>query len=420
MAGKFSNRKKLIMLSAAIMENMSYIKESDDLFPQSEMEGKKYGMAVHGYLPDAGSVSQGLVAHPDKAHQVEVTAWLDNYNTAAETDMWDEIENIEDFKKEMVDKRAKKLAREVQIAIIRQNVYRSAQAVVTTAGNLGYDLLGDASSALDELSIVGERVDFQTPKTFSKIGRTGANLFLPSDIQKEIYEEASLGVYNDAACVKLPGLPILNTTGMAASITVAGTVKKDASNNILGVSQITTCTGVSGDVIPGVPYTVDGLKVVDEGGVETEQAYVVIPVSEVYYDEDGARQTRTVIPGLRISATGKGWGNPNAHMAAATISSATAGTTTTLTLTPLSGITAGKHYQVGQVRNKKALSFSGQKFKNLPAAKQENVGVFENVSLKMQSAPEILNGISYFRIDMPFVARIFDHRQSVTTYIQLD
>lgn len=418
MAGKFTTRKKLIMLSAAIMENMNYLKESDDLFPQSEMEGKKYGMSVHGYLPDAGSVSQGLVAHPDKAHQVEVTAWLDNYNTAAETDMWDEIENIEDFKKEMVDKRAKKLAREVQLAVIRENVFRSAQVVVTSS--VGYDLLGDASSALDELSIVGERVDFQTPKTFSKIARTGANLFLPSDIQKELYEDASLGIYNEAACVKLPGLPILNTTGMAASLTVSGTVKKDASNNVLGVSQITTVTGVSGDVIPGVPYTVDGLKVVDEGGVETEQAYVVIPVSEVYYDEDGARQTRTVIPGLRISATGKSWGNPNAHMAAATISSATVGTTTTLTLTPVSGIVAGKHYQVGQVRNKKALSFSGQKFKNLPAAKQDNVGVYENVSLKMQSAPEIINGVSYFRIDMPFVARIFDNRQSVTTYLQLD
>ena len=418
MAGKFTTRKKLIMLSAAIMENMNYLKESDDLFPQSEMEGKKYGMSVHGYLPDAGSVSQGLVAHPDKAHQVEVTAWLDNYNTAAETDMWDEIENIEDFKKEMVDKRAKKLAREVQLAVIRENVFRSAQVVVTSS--VGYDLLGDASSALDELSIVGERVDFQTPKTFSKIARTGANLFLPSDIQKELYEDASLGTYNEAACVKLPGLPILNTTGMATSLTVSGTVKKDASNNVLGVSQITTCTGVSGDVIPGVPYTVDGLKVVDEGGVETEQAYVVIPVSEVYYDEDGARQTRTVIPGLRISATGKSWGNPNAHMAAATISSATVGTTVTLTLTPVSGIVAGKHYQVGQVRNKKALSFSGQKFKNLPAAKQDNVGVYENVSLKMQSAPEIINGVSYFRIDMPFVARIFDNRQSVTTYLQLD
>lgn len=418
MAGKFTTRKKLIMLSAAIMENMNYLKESDDLFPQSEMEGKKYGMSVHGYLPDAGSVSQGLVAKPDKAHQVEVTAWLDNYNTAAETDMWDEIENIEDFKKEMVDKRAKKLAREVQLAVIRENVFRSAQVVVTSS--VGYDLLGDASSALDELSIVGERVDFQTPKTFSKIARTGANLFLPSDIQKELYEDASLGTYNEAACVKLPGLPILDTTGMASSLTVSGTVKKDSSNNILGVSQITTVTGVSGDVIPGVPYTVDGLKVVDEGGVETEQAYVVIPVSEVYYDEDGARQTRTVIPGLRISATGKSWGNPNAHMAAASISSATVGTTTTLTLTPVSGITAGKKYQVGQVRNKKALSFSGQKFKNLPAAKQDNVGVYENVSLKMQSAPEIINGVSYFRIDMPFVARIFDNRQSVTTYLQLD
>ena len=419
MAGIFSTKKKLILLANAIEENLNYIKNSSDDFPAEELARKKYGMAVHGFLPDAGSVSQGLVAKPDKAHQVEVTAWLDNYNTAAETDLWDNLVNIEDFKKEIVDKRAKKLAREVQLAIIRENVYRSAQAVITDT--VGYDLLSDASSALDELSVVGERIDFQTPKTFSKIARTGANLFLPSEIQKELYEEASLGTYNDAACVKLPGLPILDTTGADSAPTLTATVVKDASNNIIGVKPISTITaGNGGSIIPGVPYVLTGLNIVDEGGVETSQPYVVIPVSEIYYDEDGARQTRVVIPEIRITASGKAWGNPNAVMTAAAIGSATVGTTVTLTLGLMTGITAGKHYQVGQVRNAKALSFSKQTFDALPAAKQEMVGAGEFITLRMQSAPELLNGVAYFRIDMPFVSRLFDNRQSVTTYLQLD
>mgnify|MGYP003530462262 CR=1 FL=1 len=109
MAGTFSNRKKLILLANAIEQNLDYIKQSDSLFKENEIRGRKYGMAVHGYLPDAGSTNRGLVAVPDKAHQVEVTAWMDNYNTAAEVDMWDRLVNIEDFNKEMVEKRAKKL-----------------------------------------------------------------------------------------------------------------------------------------------------------------------------------------------------------------------------------------------------------------------------------------------------------------------
>ena len=80
MAGTFSTRKALRLLAASVAEKMPYIANSESLFPQSEMKGKKFGMAVHGYLPDAGSVSDGLVAKPDKAHQVEVTAYVNSYS----------------------------------------------------------------------------------------------------------------------------------------------------------------------------------------------------------------------------------------------------------------------------------------------------------------------------------------------------
>ena len=415
MPGVFSNQKKLILLANAVEENLNYIKRADNLF--GDLAGKKYGMAVHGYQTDAGSVSQGLVAHPDTVHQVEHTAWLDNYNTSVQTDLYDDLTNISDFNKEVVDKRSKKLARDVQKAIIDENVYRSAQvAVATTAG---YDMLSEANAKLDELSVVGDRVDFQTPTTVSKIVKTGSNLFLWPEKQRELYEDASVGFYANADTVSIPGLPVLDTTGMDAAPTIAGAVKLDANSNVIGIKPISAITGSgTGSVIPGVPYTVSGLKIVDEGGVETDQDYVVIPVSEIYYDEDGVRQTRVVIPELRISASGKAFGNPNAHMAASVISAAVSGSTATFTLTPV--LTAAKKYQVGQYRLASALSFSPQQFKSLPAAKQDNVGVGEFITLKMQAAPEVLNGISYYRIDMPFVAKLLDNRQSVTTYLLLN
>lgn len=415
MAGQFSNQKKLILLANAIEENLNYIKRADDLF--GDISGKKYGMTLHGYITDSGSVSNGLVAHPDKAHQVEFDAVLDNWNTAAECDLWDTLTNIQDFNREMVEKRSKKLAREVQLAVIDQNIYRNAQVVVKTQA--GYDLISEAGAALDELSTVGERVCFNTPTVISGIRKTGANLFLWPEKQQEIYEENSIGFYGDADNVSLPGLPVLDTTGMDAAPTIAGEVVTDASSNVIGIKPIKTITGSgTGSVIPGVPYKLSGLKIVDEGGIETNQDYIVIPVSEVYYDADGVRQTRVVIPSLRISAKGKAYGNPNACMTAAAISAATSTGTATFTLTPI--LTASKHYQVGQYRLAKALSFTKMTYKNLPAAKQDNVGVGEFVSLKMQSAPEVLNGVEYFRIDMPFCACMPENRQGVGLYLQLD
>ena len=340
MAGTFSNRKKLILLASAVEQKLDYIKNADHLFPESDLKGKKYGMAVHGYLPDAGSTSRGLVAHPDKAHQVEVTAYLDNLNTSAECDLWDTLVNIEDFNKEMVEKRAEKLAMDVQKIIIDSNVFLSNQAVVATS--IGYDLLSDASAALGELRVGGDLVGFQTPTVLAKIARTGANLFLPSDIQKDIYEDASVGRYAKASHVELPGLPIIDTTGSDQAPTVSATVVKDASNNIIGIKPITSITGSgSGTVKAGIPYKVSGLKIVDEGGIETNQDYIIIPTTERQYDADGNASDVTYIPDIRVTASGKGYGNPNAHMSATAIGNALSDTTVTLTLTPL--LTANKY-----------------------------------------------------------------------------
>lgn len=416
MAGTFSKRKALRLLAAAVAEKMPYIKNAGSLFPQSYMKGAKYGMAVHGYLPDCGTVNDGLVATPDKAHQVEITAYLRNKNTAVEVDMWDEFTNIEDFKKEIVDKRSGKLAREVQKAVMAENVFRSAQCVVATSA--GLSMLGEAAAKLEELQVDGDKVCFQTPTVFDKIGDSTLKNFLPSAIMTDIYEDAALGTYHQVGQVQLPGLPIVDTTGMDAAPTVTAEVVKDASNNIIGIKPINTITGSgTGSLITGVPYKVSGLYVVDEGGIETAQEYIIIVNEEVRYDADGNASTVQYIPEVRVSATGKGYGNPNAHMSATAIAAALSGSDVTFTLSPV--LTASKQYLCGQARTIKGLSFDQYRFDSLPAAKQDEIGTYENITLKMQSAPQLLNGVNCLRIDLPWVAKQFEPRQSVTTYLEL-
>ena len=106
MAGTFSNRKALKLLAGSVYDKMDYIKASESLFSQETMKGAKYGKAVHGYLADPGSVYDGIVASPKQVVEVEVTGYVKNKGTAVETDMFDELLEIEDFKREIYEPRA--------------------------------------------------------------------------------------------------------------------------------------------------------------------------------------------------------------------------------------------------------------------------------------------------------------------------
>ena len=416
----FTNRKKLVMLAAAIYEKMPYLKNADSLFPEESMRGRKYGMAVHGYLADPGTVKDGLVASPDKIHEVEVTAFMKNKNTAVEWDLWDELENIEDFKKEITDKRAGKLARETQLSILKENVFRSCQASVFSTA--GFGVLTDASSKIDELAVDGDLVTFLRPTLHGKIAEGGLSKFIPTEKMTEIYEDKYLGQYAGSAQVELAGMPVLNTTGADAAPTITAAVVKDAGGNIIGLKPTETITGSgTGSLIPGVPYTVSGLKIVDESGIETEQDYVLIVNKETRFDAEGNASDVIYVPEIRITAQGKGYGNPNAWMTQAALTAlADGGTSVTLELGVMDGITVGKSYDIGQCRTIKALSFDQYRFANLPAAKTENVGTFENITVKCQSGPNIINGVAVMRIDMPHVAKVFEPRRSCTIYVQRD
>ena len=95
MAGTFANRKALKLLAGSVYDKMDYIKASESLFSQETMKGAKFGKAVHGYLADPGSVYDGIVATPSPVVEREVTGYVKNKGTSFETDMWDELLNIE-------------------------------------------------------------------------------------------------------------------------------------------------------------------------------------------------------------------------------------------------------------------------------------------------------------------------------------
>lgn len=407
----FANSKKLKLIAALVGDEMNYIKGAKSQFPQSELKGKKYGMKVTGYLADPGTVHDGIVANPDSVNEPEINAYMNNKISSVELDLWDEFVNTEDgekFMEEIGAPRAKNLAISTQKAVMDEAMFSSAQALVSTSAD--FKLLTKSAKALNELGVAGKKLSFQSPTIMGDIAEGGLAKFIPNEKMTKIYEDAYLGKYGGAEQIELANVPVIDTTNMDAAPTITGELVKDANNNVLGVTAISGITpAVSGKIVAGMPYKLSGLKIRTAAGIETEQDYVVIP-----HMENRGGTSVLVIPELRIAAPGTGYNNANAVLPAATISVAASGTTVTFTLSPV--LTASKQYVVGQVRTESCLSFDQYRFNSLPGSEVKDVGTDGNITLKVMEFGDGKNGVKLLRIDLPFCAKIFDHRESVTTY----
>lgn len=405
MANEFTNRKKLEMLATAVKANLVYSQASKEYFPQSELKGKKYGQTVHVYLPDPGSVYDHLSLTDDDIAPVverEVSTTMEMRGTAVETDLWEDMTLIEDKVKEIIKPRALKLAREIDKRAIDKTVFKSFQSVVKT-GTVGLDLLSDAATKLDELSVVGKKVEFQKPTIYGNISNDLKGHWFNEPKMRDLWSDLYYGQFATAAQIECPLLPIVEmTANMDTAPTVTLTAITDSNSNVIGYeafSQLTS-SGSGATFDPGAIYKISGLKIVDPSGMETEQDLEVKVL-----DAQGH------IPEVRITVSGKGCNNPNAW-----ITSAFGSTTQTFS----AGLTAGKKYQVGICRIDDALCYDAYKFGDLPSGKMDTVGVDGAVVMKTMAFGNGKAGTELLRIDSPFLVDIFEPRLAVTTYLQLN
>lgn len=419
----FVHKKKLEMLATAIRDNAPYLRASEQKYPQSELKGKKYGAEVSTYLVDTGTVSDGIVANPDAINEIQLTAYMSNKNTSVETDIWNDFNDIESFAKEVLKPRALKLARTIEKDVIDHNIFSSMQAVVAPkVGGVSaptFGLLADAATKLDELAVPGRKVDFQSPTVMGAIAQTGLAKFLPDSIQSDIYRNKYLGEYAGASCVEQVLMPIVK---MSSTMDTAPTITfTPVTETIGGVSTIVgyiagAITASSGKTLDeGAAYTVPGVYLLDESGMETDQPLVVIIHKIVTGTTKGVLSESLGIEDLRVTAKGFSTGVPNVWVNAATFDSGSA--TTVVTLNPLLG--ASKNYQVGQCRTEDALCFDSYNFSDLPSSRTENVGYDGPITLKCMEFGEGRTGVQLTRIDAPYLSKTWEPRRSVTTFVEV-
>lgn len=393
----FTNNKKVLLVAGAVADELDYIKASVSKMSQADFKGKKYGKSYNIYIPDVGSVKEGLEASPDDITEVETEIKLNNFNTSCTIDAWNELGDMESFKDQVAKPRGQHLARQMAKSIVNDNVFKDMQAVIADAPSFG--VLSDASAALNELAVGGEVVSFMHPTVMGKIAAGGLANFIPGTEAKELYGKNYLGQYAGAEQINCALLPTV-TISKAPTATIALTPVKDGETNTIGFETVDTITGTN--LVPGAVFTAGGaLKIVDQSGIETEQDVQVIVLSA---NNEG---TSAKISPIRITVEGKNTGNPNAWMKAGV---------KTLTLT--SALEVGATYWIGQVRTKESMAFDSYKFENLPGSENEDVATVGGVTVKMSTYGDGTNLTKLVRLDVPHAAGIWDARGAVAVFIK--
>lgn len=398
--GKLSTAKKLKVIAAQVYDNADYIKGAKSYVKQEDVKGKKVGKTYTVYIPGTGKVFEGLDASNAVSDitEVEYDITMKNKGIFVENDAWENLTSIEDATS-LARVNGRKLGGEIVKDVISDTVFQSNQVVVATAANLS--VVADAAAALTNAAADGSKAFFQDPKANAKMSVGALGQFIPSDIQKEIYSSNYLGEFGGLSVVSTPHMPtvVAGCSGITVPfVAVSGT--GDLSSTVIGAQEITAVTAVGGK--KGECFAVNGLKLVDMNGIQTNQDFTVVLQS------DATTANIAEVAPIRIGVGDSNYNAPNAYL-----DTAPAGD---LSGTPL--LTSGATYLVGVARPEDALAFDTYKFDDIPGCENDSVTFKNLLSLQVAKGGQITDRSSVTRLDCPYAAGIPDARTQVTTYIK--
>ena len=387
MANQFSVNDRVKLIAGEVYENVPYVKKAVSYMSQEQTKGKKNGQTFRLYIPDPGKTIDGIVADPDGINEREVEVTLTAANNSCTVNLWDRLTNIEDFTKEIAKPRGLNLGRSIEKKCIENTVFNAAQAVV---GSADPATLAKASTMLDEVDAVGTRVAFLKPTTEGKI-TSNVKFYQGDEIQKDIYKNAYIGEFAGASVIRESLMPIVKGDGSSATVSfspVSGEGSKSAT--VVGFEPLVSATGLK----KGQPYKIDGLKVVNLNGVQTDQDFVIIPTADGKFPE------------IRITVDGEAYNNPNAWVA----TGVTGGNAENM-------LTSGKEYYVGQIRTEDAVGFDTYTFDRIPGTEETTEDV-KNIRIKCSIGGDNIKGESSVVFRAPYAVTLPEQRKAVVAYFE--
>lgn len=387
MANEFSVNDRVKLIAGEVYENVPYVKKAVSYMSQEQTKGKKNGQTFRLYIPDPGKTIDGIVADPDGINEREVEVTLTAANNSCTVNLWDRLTKIEDFTKEIAKPRGLNLGRSIEKKCIENTVFNAAQAVV---GSADPATLAKASTMLDEVDAVGTRVAFLKPTTEGKI-TSNVKFYQGDEIQKDIYKNAYIGEFAGASVIRESLMPIVKGDGSSATVSfspVSGEGSKSAT--VVGFEPLVSAAGLK----KGQPYKIDGLKIVNLNGVQTDQDFVIIPTADGKFPE------------IRITVDGEAYNNPNAWVA----TGVTGGNAENI-------LTSGKEYYVGQIRTEDAVGFDTYTFDRIPGTEETTEDV-KNIRIKCSIGGDNIKGESSVVFRAPYAVTLPEQRKAVVAYFE--
>ena len=387
MANQFSVNDRVKLIAGEVYENVPYVKKAVSYMSQEQTKGKKNGQTFKIYIPDPGKTIDGIVADPDGINEREVEVTLTAANNSCTVNLWDHLTKIEDFTKEIAKVRGLNIGRSIEKKCIENTVFNAAQAVV---GSADPATLAKASTMLDEVDAVGTRVAFLKPTTEGKI-TSNVKFYQGDEIQKDIYKNAYIGEFAGASVIRESLMPIVKGDGSSATVSfspVSGEGSKSAT--VVGFEPLVSAAGLK----KGQPYKIDGLKVVNLNGVQTDQDFVIIPTADGKFPE------------IRITVDGEAHNNPNAWVA----TGVTGGNAENM-------LTSGKEYYVGQIRTEDAVGFDTYTFDRIPGTEETTEDV-KNIRIKCSIGGDNIKGESSVVFRAPYAVTLPEQRKAVVAYFE--
>lgn len=404
----FTNNVKVQVIASNVADARVFTKASVSKMSQADFAKKKYGNSYKLYIPGKPKLVNGVVADPSNVTEVETEVFIDNDNVSEELGPFQRLGDIESFDDEVGQPMAEILARGQEKKIVEKEIFKAAHGIIAKKADGNSDPLngaefGNLSAAtakLRKLALGSKLIGFLDPDVEAVITGKGLNKFqAPSDDFKRLYGENAIGRFGTAKFVESPDLPTIHIgTAYTGSITLGNAVL-DADNVAQGFAEIKQISGTN--LVKGAMFTVAGLKIVDESGIQTQVPFHII-VNDV--NADG---TVGQISPLRITLDGKAFGNPNAWVPTGTES-----------LTLVAALKANTDYVIGEVRSEDCLAYDTYQFDVLPGSQDEFVSTVGGSSIRLRMFGDGTNLNKLYRLDSTYASALYEPREAVVLYFE--
>jgi hypothetical protein len=419
--------KKLKLFAAGILDSIPYIRMSRSYF-KDDVKNKKAGMSYQFYVPDpgcavAGTTDLNLNSTANAKKLAGATIWerpvtctLVDGIAEVKLSAWNKLVSIEDFKRTVVDERARGLGAEIEQSVILNNVFRVDSAIVDSSGTPSSRQFALLTSKLRGIRSAGTKIAFAHPDVYACLGDQFLGKYLPSEIMKKIYDKLDVGNVFGAEWIEENYMPFVTATG---SETVTEVDFDDAD----GIKI--TGTGL----YVGMPIKIKGadgkfLKTVDLVGKPTNEDFVLIvskltTSNTVGYAQLEAGEVRFMND--KESSTVFNQSNPTIgyerYQTDGTDNLAKTGLSTTAGTVVL-GITTAGTYAVVQIRDRDALEFDSYEFDEVAGAKNEKLKAME-ITVQSVEQGDVTTRDSIMRIDVPYMAKLVLTKLARVLYMKI-